>query len=152
MCECDHIFTGFLWKDLVTLNANKLPKTTGVYAIRIGKRGEPIERVISRAYEFLGKINWPPFRNHVLSRVHRLEEIRECPIIYIGAAPTSLQGRYKDLCGRRHTAFYAIIALLFAGWKLDFGWIEDEEPLQKERHLKRQYANLHGNLPAIVRR
>jgi hypothetical protein len=152
MCKCDPIFTEFQWKDLVTLSAQKLPKTTGVYAIRISKKGEPIKRVISNAYKLLGKIDWSQFEHHVLSRVRRLEEIRECPIIYIGAAPTSLKGRYKDLCGRRHTAFYAIIALLFAGWKLDFGWIEDEKPLQKEKRLKRQYSNIHGRLPAVVKR
>lgn len=26
---------------------------------------------------------------------------------------------------KRHTAFYAIISLLFAGWELNFGWKED---------------------------
>lgn len=152
MCKCDHIFTDFQWKNLVTLNPQQLPSRKGVYTIRISKRGEPIERIIARAHEFLAKLNWSTFENHVLSRVHRLREITDCPLIYIGAAPTSLPSRYKDLCGKRHTAFYAIVSLLSAGWKLDFGWKEDKKPLQKEEQLKRQYSRVHGKLPAIVRR
>lgn len=152
MCKCDRIFTGFRWQNLITLNKQKVPKTKGVYAIRINKRGEPVNRIISRASAFIGKINWPEFEKFVLNRIHRLKEIRDCPVIYIGAAPTSLQGRYDDLCGKRHTALYAVLALLFAGWKLDFGWLEGDNPREKEWQLKQQYYRIHGKLPAVVKK
>lgn len=152
MCKCDYIFNDFKWKELVTLTQEELSSNTGVYAIRISKRGKPVDWIIPRTDELLEKLNWFAFGKHVLSRVHRLKRITECSIIYIGAAPTSLQSRYKDLCGRRHTAFYAIIALLLADWKLDFGWKEDNKPLEKEKQLKNLYLNLHGRLPAVVER
>lgn len=58
--------------------------------------------------KFLGKINWSQFENYVLSRVHKLEEIRECPIIYTGAAPTSPQ-ETSIYCGwNLHTKIYGL--------------------------------------------
>ena len=153
MCKCDRMFTGFRWQNLTILSKRDFPsKAKGVYVIRISKRGEPIEQIIFRAYEFIGKINWSAFEKFVLNRIHRLEEIRDCPVIYIGAAPTSLQSRYDDLCGKRHTALYAVLALLFADWKLDFGWLEDDNPREKEKRLKQQYYSIHGKLPALVKR
>ena len=152
MCKCDPIFADFEWENLVSLGKEELPPLKGVYAIRIRKRGKPIERLIPRACKFVGAVEWPTFENHVVNRLERLKKITECPVIYIGAAPTSLQSRYMDLCGRRHTAFYAIIALLFVGWELYFRWKEDREPLHRERQLKKKYSSIHANLPAIVRR
>lgn len=152
MCECDQIFADFRWNNLVALRMEMLPKDAGVYAVRVRERGKPVEWILSRSHALLGKISWRSFENYVLSRIRRLEKILGCPLIYIGAAPTSLRGRYKDMCGERHTAFYPILALLFAGWKLDFGWFEDEEARKREQLLKEQYLKIHGALPALVQR
>lgn len=152
MCKCDQIFADFRWYDLVTIRMKMLPKDAGVYAVRVRERGKPVEWITSRSHALLGKIGWFSLENYVLSRIRRLENIGDCPVIYIGAAPTSLRGRYKDMCGERHTAFYPIVALLFAGWKLDFGSFEDNEPAKKERLLKEQFRKVHGTLPALVQR
>lgn len=152
MCKCNQIFANFRWNDLATIRMEMLPKNAGVYAVRVRERGKPIEWIISCSHALLGEINWFHFEEYVVSRIRRLRNIGGCPLIYIGAAPTSLRGRYKDMCGERHTAFYPIVALLFAGWKLDFGWFEDGEPAKKERLLKKQYRKVHGALPALVQR
>jgi len=152
MCECDQIFTKFQWEGLVSVGSEKLPENAGVYVIRVRKRGKPVGEVILHTENFLKKIKWPPFSGYVLNRVNRLKKIGKCPTIYIGAAPTSLQGRYKDLCGRRHTAFFPILALLMTGWKLGFGWLLTDKPEEIEKFLKRQYIQIHGALPALVKR
>jgi len=46
-----------------------------------------------------------------------------------------------------------VATLLYFGWKLDFGWIEDPDPLAKEKEIKKTYKERHGDvLPALVRR
>lgn len=152
MCECDQIFTKFQWEGLVSISPKELPENAGVYVIRVKKRGKAVDEVISHTENFLSKTIWPPFEQYVLNRVNRLRRIRKCPVIYIGAAPTSLGGRYKDLCGRRHTAFFPILALLMTGWKLDFGWLQTDKPEEVEKSLKQQYIQIHGALPALVKR
>ena len=152
MCKCDQLFSMIQWQDLTVLKKQDFPETKGVYVIRINKQGKPIEQIISQARKFVNKLNWSEFEEFFLNRIRRLERIGDCPIIYIGAAPKSIKSRYDDLCGKRHTAFYPILALLFADWKLDFGWIEDDNPLVREKWLKQQYCKIHGKLPALVER
>lgn len=151
MCKCDHIFTNSQWYDLVKA---ELTRSAGVYIIRIRKEGKPIPEAISYIKDFIEKAKWPPLRKYVLNRVDRLNKIRECPVIYIGAAPTSLQKRYRDLCGRRHTVFFPILALFLADWELDFGIQKSkpEEARELENSLKAQYVQIHGNLPALVKK
>jgi len=44
------------------------------------------------------------------------------------------------------------LALLLAEWRLDFGWFETEQPKRFEEELKRLYLEIHGSLPALVKR
>jgi hypothetical protein len=149
MCKCNFLFSDFNWDSLTT--ANKLPPTPGVYAIRVTERGKSINRIISDIRNFLKKINWNPLNEYVLDRIYRLREINQCPIVYIGSTK-SLQGRYDDLCGKRHTAFFSIFALLVANWKLEIGWIPKSDYRDEEERLKTEYEKIHGKLPAIVER
>ena len=152
MCDCDHIFPRFRWERLVSIHQKQLPNRTGVYVIRIRKRGIPISEVISHTENLVNKIEWTAFKEYVLNRVNRVENISECPVVYIGAAPTSLRNRYKDLCGRRHTAFFPILTLLMNDWELDFGWLPTDKPREMEKSLKDQYIQIHDALPALVKR
>jgi len=96
--------------------------------------------------------------DHILSRIKRIENVSQCPVIYIGSAGTrqdsknTLRGRYKEF-SQRHTAMYPVWALLYFGWELDFGWEEGDSPRDAEDDLKQKYAILHsGKLPALVER
>jgi len=67
---------------------------------------------------------------------------------------TSIRSKYRDLAGRRHTALYPVLALLLAGWKLDYGFkttSSREEAMELERRLKEEYIKVHGRLPALVK-
>jgi len=44
------------------------------------------------------------------------------------------------------------LTLLSAGWELDFGWFETEQPKRFEEELKRLYLEIYGSLPALVKR
>ena len=151
MCRCDKLFREFKSGDLESIKSGGLTKNRGVYAIRIRKRGKPISDVISFMESFCKKTKWICFNEYVLDRTSRLENISRCPIIYIGAPPTSLRSRYKDLCGLRHTAFYPILALLMNGWRLDYEYFETERPEDFEKSLKDRYQEIHKYLPALVK-
>ena len=44
-------------------------------------------------------------------------------------------------------------ALLYFGWRLEFGWHESDVPKSAEAELKEKYKALHdGRLPALVER
>jgi len=154
MCKCNKLFTDFTWKDLETLDPKELPDVPGVYTIRIKQKGKPISEIKQHVENFLKKTNWKPFKQYVQNRISRLENIGGCPIIYIGAAPNTLRGRYEDLCGRRHTALYPILALLTANWKLQLGYKQTTktEAKQTEQKLKQKYQQTHKTLPALVKR
>jgi len=48
---------------------------------------------------------------------------------------------------------YPLWALLYFGWELEYGWVEDEKPAELEETLKRRYRQVHrGKLPALVDR
>lgn len=61
-------------------------------------------------------------------------------------------GRYRDPCGRRHTAFFPLVALLPVHWELDFGWHEAQDHMKAENRLKELYNQIHGTRPALVDR
>ncbi|GEM_PF-4615753 len=65
------------------------PQNKGVYVIRVRKRGKAIEEAISRLEAFLNESNWFPLMEHVSDRINRLKNIGNCPLIYIGAAPSA---------------------------------------------------------------
>ncbi|HDJ89856.1 MAG TPA: hypothetical protein ENG40_04105 [Thermoprotei archaeon] len=151
-CKCEIIFNEFYWTNLATIDINELPIKAGVYVIRVRQKGYSIEKAILQLERFLKRARWKAFTDYFSNRLKRLENIKECPFIYIGAAPSGLRQRFRDLCGRRHTAFFPILALLLANWKLDFGWIESENAKSKENQLKKEYYNYHHYLPPLVKR
>lgn len=151
-CKCDPVFHGFLWHELSTLGASDLPKKPGVYVIRIIERGDDPMRAKYLLEDIILKTRWSELIKYVGNRLIRILQIRDCPVIYIGSTE-SIRSRYKDLAGRRHTAFFPILALLLSGWKLDYGFkivSSKSEAEQMERELKRKYICIHGILPALV--
>ena len=121
-----------------------------------------MENTISYLNDVLGKTGWHEFLRYVNSRLNRLRRIGDCPVIYIGStsglrsegsATSSIRSRYVDLAGRRHTAFFPILALLLAGWRLDYGFLTvntHTEAKKLEKRLKEVYRRIHGRLPALV--
>jgi len=151
-CKCDPVFHGFLWHELSTLRATDLPKKPGVYAIRIIEKGDDPIKVKYRLENVILKTGWNELIKYVGNRLIRVLQIRDCPVIYIGSTE-SIRSRYKELAGRRHTAFFPILALLLNGWKLDYGFktaLSENKAIQLERDLKRKYIGIHGTLPALV--
>ncbi len=161
-CECDYLFRGFVWGELVSIRAKDLPNEPGVYVIRVIERGLRVEDTIRRLKSVLGKTKWYELLKYVDLRLNRLWRIGGCPVIYIGStsglrsegsATSSVRSRYVDLAGRRHTAFFSILALLLAGWRLDYGFLTvntHTEARNLERKLKEEYRRVHGGLPALV--
>jgi len=152
---CNKLFDDFMFQDLKSALP---PKKKGVYAIRVKQAGVSVKEIYEKLYQLLQKLNWKMIEEKVLSRINRLEKINQCSIIYIGSAGThkgsknTLKGRYKEFAGR-HTAMYPIWALVYFGWKLEFGWKETENPSQLEDQLKQKYKKLHNDkLPALVER
>jgi len=161
-CECDYLFEGFKWGELVSIKVRDLPNEPGVYVIRVIERGLSVEDTIRELNDMLGRTGWYEFLRYVDSRLNRLWRIGDCPVIYIGStsglrsegsATSSIRSRYVDLAGRRHTAFFSILALLLAGWRLDYGFLTvntHREARNLERKLKEEYRRVHGRLPALV--
>lgn len=150
---CDNIFHDFVFQNIK--NASP-PNKKGVYAIRIKNRAIKPEEIISKTAKHLEKLEWEMVEEYILNRLKRLENITQCPVIYIGSAGTrensknTLKGRYKEFSGR-HTAMYPIWALLCFGWELEFGWIEKDNPKKFEDEIKQRYKEKHNNrLPALL--
>jgi hypothetical protein len=154
VCKCDLLFTRFHWKDITTVVPSRdLPEkgVKGVYVIRVRQRGVPVDNIISSGCELVEATSWGLLTKKVRSRLDRLNRIRDCPIIYIGAAPTSFKTRFKDLTGR-HVVMYPTWGLLWGGWKMDYGWLQDDISLGKERQLMDEYFRIHNRLPALNER
>jgi len=81
-------------------------------------------------------------------------------VVYVGSiggkkGKGNLRGRLNDFAGRRHTVFFPILVLLAADWRIDFGFKEcgsAEEARRLEDEIKRSYGEIHGTLPALVKR
>jgi len=153
---CSNLFAEFTFQDLT--NA-KPPSEKGVYVIKIKRRGKASpQEMIEKTKQLISGISWDLVVEFVLSRVKRLDNIRNCPIIYIGSAGTqsgsknTLKDRYEEF-SNRHTAMYPVWVLLYFGWELEFGWKKSDRPKQEEEELKIKYQKLHdGKLPALVER
>ena len=153
---CDDLFTEFEFQDL--RNAEP-PDEKGVYVIRVKRRGLSTIKIVEEIKQHLQGLKWELAKNYICSRIERLKKINQCPVIYIGSAggkkgsKNTLKGRYEELAGRRHTVMYPILALLYFGWELEFGWKVDNNPSDLEEELKRKYRIRHnGKLPALVER
>ena len=151
MCKCDVLFTRFYWKDIIAVVPSRDLPDKGVYVIRVRQRGVPVDNIINSGRKLVETTKWGLLMKRVQSRLDRLNRISDCPIIYIGAAPTSFETRFKDFVGR-HVAMYPTWSLLWGGWKLDYGWLQDDMPFERERQLKDDYFRVHNCLPALVNR
>ncbi|MEM2506992.1 MAG: hypothetical protein QXF61_08130 [Nitrososphaeria archaeon] len=153
---CGKLFDDFKFEDLTCA---KPPDKKGVYVIKVNSKSEVLPSdMIEKIRRLLSGIGWDLVTDFIMSRVERLCNIENCPIIYIGSAGTqresknTLRKRYEEFANR-HTAMYPIWVLLHFGWKLEFGWKESEKPQEMEKALKKEYQKLHnGKLPALVRR
>ncbi|MEZ4644358.1 MAG: hypothetical protein R3E31_16780 [Chloroflexota bacterium] len=153
---CEAIFSGFIFQDI---RFAQLPKSKGVYVIRIKSRGLPPPEIVVSADQTIAKLQWPMLKKSIFGRVERIKNIGECPLIYIGSAGAHKQSkrtlwdRYIDF-SRGHTAMYPLWALLYFGWELEYGWrIETESPASLEEDLKQMYKQTHNDsLPALVSR
>ncbi|HEY0605150.1 MAG TPA: hypothetical protein VGD58_19685 [Herpetosiphonaceae bacterium] len=153
--SCDEIFSQFTFTDIRDAHP---PAERGVYVIRVQKRGAPVPDVVQHAKAAIQRLNWEMAAKKMLSRIHRLEKIGECPLIYIGSAGTradsrnTLHGRYQEFAGR-HTIMFPLWALLYFGWDLEYGWKIENTPDTAEASLKQMYQAQHnGSLPALVHR
>jgi len=113
---------------------------------------------VDEAIEFLrdlcGRARWREVEAFVSSRIERLERLKssKCPVLHIGSTG-NLRGRCRDLAGKRHTVFLALLALLITGAEIDYGYkttplLSEAESL--ERELKERYRRLHGTNPPLV--
>jgi len=152
---CADLFASYSFEDLRSVEP---PNKKGVYIVRVTQAGKDAKTIVKQVEQEVEKLKWRLVKDYVLSRTDRLNKIAKCPVIYIGSAGTrkksknTLQGRYKELASR-HTAMLPIWALIYSGWKLDYGWKEEEDPLKAESLLKQEYKKKHeGRLPALVDR
>jgi hypothetical protein len=152
---CDNLFSGFTFHDIRHANP---PARKGVYFIRVKQRGTPVVEILQQVRKVIRHLDWPIVGDKMLNRIKRLEGIDSCPVIYIGSAGTrqgskhTLKGRYADFA-ERHTAMYPLWSLLYFGWDLEYGWMEEENPADLEESLKRRYKESHmGKLPPLVYR
>jgi hypothetical protein len=152
---CDNLFSDFTFQDI---RAATPPEIKGVYIIRVKQRGKPVAKLLQQVGKVIQHLDWPIVGKKMLNRIKRLERIGSCPVIYIGSAGTqqgskhTLKGRYSDFAGR-HTAMYPLWALLYFGWDLEYGWMEEENSASLEESLKHRYRQSHGGkLPALVYR
>jgi hypothetical protein len=153
---CSNLFVDFAFQDLTSA---KPPSEKGVYVIKVKRRGKASpQEMIEKTKKLILGISWDLVVEFVMSRVKRLDNIRNCPIIYIGSAGTqsgsknTLKNRYEEF-SNRHTAMYPVWVLLYFGWELEFGWKKSDRPKQEEEELKIKYQKLHdGKLPALVER
>jgi len=152
---CREIFSNFQFQNMPDA---KPPNKKGVYAIGFTLRGKGSSEIVAQVEQLVDKLGWSQVGEFVLGRVRRIERIGECPIIYIGSAGTgsdsknTLSHRHKEFSSR-HTAMYPIWALVYFGWQLEFGWVEEENAGRAEKEIKEQYKEAHGGrLPALVQR
>jgi hypothetical protein len=153
-CPLD-LFRDFEFADITKV---KPPDTRGVYVIQVRKAGIPANELIKKLIPHLSRLRWKMAQDHLLDRISRILNIADCPILYIGSAgtnPTSkgtLAGRYRDLT-RNHPAQLPLLALLYFGWELDFGWKVTDNPRELEAELKNKYQTRgHQKIPALAMR
>jgi hypothetical protein len=132
-CGMD-LFTDFTFEDITKANP---PQEKGVYVIKVKKRGLPLDEIISQLTTHIAGLPWEMVQAYFTSRIARINNITGCPVIYIGSAVTSpksrhmLAWRYQDLTQRQPIQF-PLWALLYFGWKLDFGWKVTDQPKEME--------------------
>ena len=118
------------------------------------------KRTLDFAKSTLTNTNWYQLSRYLTPRILRLETIDplNCPIIYLGGTGKgkgNLRGRFIDLSGIRHTAFYPVFCLLSTGWEIEYGWkpVTHGSSFDEEKELKEKYRNTHSRkFPCLVNR
>ncbi len=153
--DCASLFSEFIF---APIEQAEPPSARGIYVVRVADHGHLVRHVLTAADSAVAHLAWPMVEKKMHARLARMNRITSCPIIYLGSAGIgessahTLHGRYHDFAGR-HTAMFPIWALLYHGWKLDYGWFTTDHPREMEIDLKNKFMALHeGNLPALVER
>jgi len=154
-CSCSVLFQGFNWRLLYELKCGDLPRSPGVYVLWLVNPGN-IDIAVEFLEDIIMRINWLEMKKFLWSRAKRLKRLKtmKCPVIYIGST-RNLASRCKELAGRRHTVFTAILALLVSSSIIDYGFkvtgsIGEARILEDE--LKTKYSRIHRFKPALVER
>lgn len=140
---------------MIDLSCDSLPEASGVYVLRLANMGKlNVDEAIEFLRDLCGRARWHEVKAFVSSRVERLERLRgsRCPVLYIGSTG-NLRGRCRDLAGKRHTVFLALLALLATGAEIDYGYKTTSlrsEAISLEHELKERYRRLHGANPPLV--
>jgi len=146
-CGLD-LFWDFVFDDITRA---KPPDTGGVYVIQVRKPGIPPDEIMKNLESHPGHLAGGKGKENLLKQTGRIQNIGDCPILYIGSAAgkKTLSGMHREL-NRRHTARFPIRALLSSGWELDFGWKATENPGEAEAELKERYLNRGRRSPPAL--
>ena len=126
---------------MIDLSCNSLPKASGVYVLRLVNMDElNVDEAIEFLRDLCGRARWHEVKAFASSRVERLERLKssKCPVLHIGSTG-NLRGRCRDLAGKRHAVFLALLALLTTGTEIDYGYKTTSlrsEAVSLERELK----------------
>ncbi|MCX6690806.1 MAG: hypothetical protein NTW33_01830 [Methanoregula sp.] len=137
------------------INTAKPPDLPGVYAIKIRKWGRDEIDIGNNLFEFFKPLRWRMMQDYFYHYLGRIQEINDCPILYIGHAGTNKKSRqtlavsYHDLA-YNHPNQFPLWALLHNGWQLDFGWMVHDRPKKYATELKVQYTTYHGTMPLLT--
>jgi hypothetical protein len=104
--------------------------------------------------DLCNKASWREIKDFASSRIKRLERLKssKCPVIYIEST-INLWNRCRDLAGKRHTVFLALLALLTIGAEIDYGYkilTSQRGANDIEYELKEKYRARHGTYPPLV--
>ncbi len=113
-----------------------------------------IDEAIEILRNLCDKARWREIKVFASSRIKRLERLKssKCPVLYIGST-SNLRNRRRDLAGKRHTVFLALLALLATGAEVDYGYkivASEREASDLEYELKETYKRLYGTYPPLV--
>ena len=140
---------------MTDLNCNSLPEAPGIYVLRLVNMDKlNIDEAIEFLRNLCDKARWREITVFASSRIKRLGRLKssKCPVLYIGST-SNLRSRCRDLAGKRHTVFLALLALLVAGAEIDYGYkimTSRREASDLEQELKEKYRRLHSTYPPLV--
>jgi hypothetical protein len=158
-CKCCTDFRNMICQfNFEPLESADPPDSKGVYILRVKNEGKSVDDIIRTLSKTTTRIYWPQVREYLLGRIGRLNQIAECDILYIGCggrneeSKNTLKKRYQEFASR-HTIQFPLWALLYFGWKIEYGWLKTKAPWIVEAELKKHYKSAHGNkLPPLVLR
>lgn len=113
-----------------------------------------VDEAVAFLRDLCDKAKWREIKVFASSRIKRLERLKgsKCPVLYIGSTG-NLRNRCRDLAGKRHTVFLALLALLTIGAEIDYGYkilTSQRGANDLEYELKEKYRARHGTYPPLV--